>query len=110
MKKVFSIIGAVLVGIVGIFLVTRKTETAEKIEKIDDAIEEKEEKVEEVKQEAEKIQKRRKKTKKNIHHAKANTAQLEEKKQNIQVERPATAQAAKENILSKTNANRKPKA
>jgi septal ring factor EnvC (AmiA/AmiB activator) len=109
MKKVFSIIGVALAAIVGIFLATRKSGNAEKIEKIDDAIKEKEEKVEEVKQEAEKIQKRRKKTKKNINQSKAKTAQLEEAKANIQVERPADAQAAKANILNKTNRGRKPK-
>jgi septal ring factor EnvC (AmiA/AmiB activator) len=109
MKKVFSIIGGIILGAIGIFLATRKSDNAEKIEKVDAAIKEKEEKVEEVKQEAEKIQKRRKKTKKNIHQSKAKTAQLEEAKANIQVERPVDAEAAKTNILNKTNRGRKPK-
>jgi cell division protein FtsL len=110
MKKVFNIIAAAVAAIVGIFLITRKSSTPEKIEKIDDSIKEKEERVEEVKAEAEVIEKTRKRRKKNAHYAKKKAANLEEKKQNIQPIRPATAQAAKENILSKTNANRKPKA
>jgi septal ring factor EnvC (AmiA/AmiB activator) len=109
MKKVFKIIGGLILGIIGIFLITRnKSNNKEEIAKIDDAIAEKEEKIEEVQQEAVVIEKARKKRKKNINRSKNKAIALETQKQNIEVETPVSAQDAKANILNKTNRGRKP--
>jgi uncharacterized coiled-coil DUF342 family protein len=108
-KKYWAVIVAAVITVIGIFAVTSRKSSNKKADKIKKQIDDNKQQVDELQGKVDVVETQREVVKTEIKQHEQAIETLKHEKENIVVQEAKTVQAAKDNILNKTNRGRKPK-
>jgi uncharacterized protein (DUF3084 family) len=107
LKKYWAIIVGTIIAAFGVAFVANKKSEEKQLDKLDDQIDDTKQQVDIITGKVEVISEQRDAVKTDIKESENDLQVLKQAKDAIKTEKPKTAKQAKENILSKTNKNKK---
>jgi uncharacterized protein (DUF3084 family) len=107
LKKYWAIIVGAIIAALGVAFVANKKSEEKQLDKLNDQIDDTKQQVDVITGKVEVISEQRDAVKTDIKESENDLQVLKQAKDAIKTEKPKTAKQAKENILSKTNKNKK---